>query len=235
MDRATRVQILDKTDCISHSPNTPWETYESNYSPSSYGVNSRWQTRFFSLGEATSLGEVKLRLKIDLVSYPVRAEELVNMIKYHYSCNNFFREPWPENYFLRLSSVYEIKCLELIYKQAMVASEIFSRTPMIQRVVRICDVSDCFVTQYRWPTKQMIPLSVLARNQTKGFWTWNLGVAGRGNGTREESWVGEKSWQVLVTGQQRGESAEDRGPAKKIESRCRHSSCLCGIFASNPC
>ena len=38
---------------------------------------------FFSLGEATSLGEgklrfkpVKLRLKIDLVSYPARAEGL---------------------------------------------------------------------------------------------------------------------------------------------------------------
>ena len=45
-----------------------------------------WQTRFFSLGKATSLGKenseftpVKLRLKIDLVSYPVRAEGLVNM------------------------------------------------------------------------------------------------------------------------------------------------------------
>ena len=40
------------------------------------------QTRFFSLGEATSLGEVKpvkLRLKIDLVSYPTWAEGLVNM------------------------------------------------------------------------------------------------------------------------------------------------------------
>ena len=44
------------------------------------------QTRFFSLGEATSLGEgnsefkpVKLNLKIDLVSYPARAEGSVNM------------------------------------------------------------------------------------------------------------------------------------------------------------
>ena len=50
---------------------------KSNYSPSNYG-----QTRFFSLGQATSLGEgklwikkpVKLRLKIDLVSYPAWAE-----------------------------------------------------------------------------------------------------------------------------------------------------------------
>ena len=44
------------------------------------------QTRFFSLGEATSLEEgktefkpVKPRLKIDLVSYPARAEGSVNM------------------------------------------------------------------------------------------------------------------------------------------------------------
>ena len=27
------------------------------------------------------------------------------------------------------------------------------------------------VTLYWWPAKQTIPLSVLARNQTKGFWT----------------------------------------------------------------
>ena len=41
------------------------------------------QTRFFSLGEAAGLGEgkaVKLRIKIDLVSYPARAEGLVNII-----------------------------------------------------------------------------------------------------------------------------------------------------------
>ena len=30
---------------------------------------------------------------------------------------------------------------------------------------------DRSVTVYRWPAKQTIPLSVLARNQTKGFWT----------------------------------------------------------------
>ena len=45
------------------------------------------QTRFFCLGEATSLEKensefkpVKLRLKIDLVSYPAWADGLVNMI-----------------------------------------------------------------------------------------------------------------------------------------------------------
>ena len=37
MDTATRVQILDETDCISHSTNTLWERYESNYSLPSYG------------------------------------------------------------------------------------------------------------------------------------------------------------------------------------------------------
>ena len=44
------------------------------------------QNGFFSLGEATSLGEgksefkpVKLHIKIDLMSYPARAEGLVNM------------------------------------------------------------------------------------------------------------------------------------------------------------
>ena len=50
------------------------------------------QTRFFRLGEATSLGEgktlnskpVNLRLKIDLVSYPAQAEGLVNMNTYLY-------------------------------------------------------------------------------------------------------------------------------------------------------
>ncbi len=39
------------------------------------------QTGFFSLGVATSLGEGKLRLRIDLVSYPTRTEGLVNMVK----------------------------------------------------------------------------------------------------------------------------------------------------------
>ena len=37
----------------------PWEWYESNYSPSSYG-QIVGQTDSFSLGEATSLGEGKL-------------------------------------------------------------------------------------------------------------------------------------------------------------------------------
>ena len=51
MDTATRVQILDETDCISHSTYTLGKGYES-----SYGLIVG-QTDFFSLGEAVSLGE----------------------------------------------------------------------------------------------------------------------------------------------------------------------------------
>ena len=94
------------------------------------------------------------------------------------------------------------------------------------------------VTLYGWPAKQTIPLSVLARNQTKGFRTWNLGVSGSGNGTRKESWLGkgaDESWRRDTdresrqwTPEQRGEAAWHEGPAtvKNIESRCRHSSCF---------
>ena len=105
------------------------------------------------------------------------------------------------------------------------------------------------VTLYGWPAKQTIPLSVLARNQTKDFWTWNLAVSGSGKGTRKESWLDKGAERQLATGQQRGESAEelawnhgqgqstpDTGavrPAEKIGSseedrvkRCRHSSCF---------
>ena len=57
------------------------------YSPSSYGLIVG-QTGFFSLGEATSLGEGKLwiqtRLKIDFVSDPARAEGLVNMVGFFF-------------------------------------------------------------------------------------------------------------------------------------------------------
>ena len=56
-----------------------------------------------------------------------------------------------------------------------------------------------YVTLYRWPAKQTIPLSVLARNQTKGFWTWNLTVSGSGKGTRKG--VG---WRKELTGSWRG-------------------------------
>ena len=47
--------------------------------------------------------------------------------------------------------------------------------------------------------KQTIQLSVLARNQTKDSWTWNLAVSGSGKGTRERQLTGdpeEGSWRL---------------------------------------
>ena len=95
MDTATRVQILAATNCISHSTNTLGKGMNPIILPPAMG-KIVGQTRFFSLGEATSLEEensefklVKLRLKIDLVSHPARAEGLVNIIKT--LCSFFFR------------------------------------------------------------------------------------------------------------------------------------------------
>ena len=48
---ATRVQILDETDCISHSTNTLGKGMNPIILP---------PAMFFSLGEATNLGEGKL-------------------------------------------------------------------------------------------------------------------------------------------------------------------------------
>ena len=59
MDTATRVLILDETDCISHSTNTLGKGMNPIILPSAMG-KIVGQTRFFSLGEATSLGEGKL-------------------------------------------------------------------------------------------------------------------------------------------------------------------------------
>ena len=56
---ATRVHILDETDCISHSTNTPGKGINPIILPPSMG-KIVGQTRVFSLGEATSLGEGKL-------------------------------------------------------------------------------------------------------------------------------------------------------------------------------
>ena len=87
MDMATQVQILDEADCISQSTNTLGKGMNPIILPPAMG-KIVGQAGFVSLGEATSLGEgktsvfkpVKLRLKIDLVSYPAQAEGLVNMI-----------------------------------------------------------------------------------------------------------------------------------------------------------
>ena len=59
MDTATRVQILDETDCISHSTNTLGKGMNPFILPPAMGkiVGQTW---FFSLGEVTSLGEGKL-------------------------------------------------------------------------------------------------------------------------------------------------------------------------------
>ena len=59
MDTATRVQILDETDCISHSTNTLGKFMNPIILPSAMG-KIVGQTRFFSPGEATSLGKGKL-------------------------------------------------------------------------------------------------------------------------------------------------------------------------------
>ena len=62
MDTATRVQILDETDCISHSTNTLGKGMNPIILPSAMG-KMVGQTGFFSLGEATSLGEGKLSIQ----------------------------------------------------------------------------------------------------------------------------------------------------------------------------
>ena len=59
MDTATRVQILDETDCISRCTNTLWKGVNPIILLPAMG-KIVGQTRFFSLGKATSLGEGKL-------------------------------------------------------------------------------------------------------------------------------------------------------------------------------
>ena len=59
MDTATQVQILDKTDRISHSTNTLGKGMNPIILPPAMGKIAG-QTRFFSLGEAAGLGEGKL-------------------------------------------------------------------------------------------------------------------------------------------------------------------------------
>ena len=56
MDTATRAQNLDESDCISHSTNTLGKGMNPIILPPAMG-KIVGQTRFFSLGEATSLGE----------------------------------------------------------------------------------------------------------------------------------------------------------------------------------
>ena len=88
MDTVTRVQILDETDCISHCTNNLGKGMNPIILPPAMG-KIVGQTRFFSLGVATSLEKenselkpAKLCLKIDFASYPARAEGLVNIYGY---------------------------------------------------------------------------------------------------------------------------------------------------------
>ena len=59
MNTTTRVQILDETDCISHSTNILGKGMNPIILPPAIG-KIVGQTGFFSFGEATSLGEGKL-------------------------------------------------------------------------------------------------------------------------------------------------------------------------------
>ena len=59
MNMAIRIQILDETDCISHSTNTLGKGMNLIILPPGMGTIVG-QTGFFSLGDATSLGEGKL-------------------------------------------------------------------------------------------------------------------------------------------------------------------------------
>ena len=84
MDMATRVQILDETDCISHSTNTLGKGMNPIILPPAMEdrLGSSVLVRQLVLEkECSELKPVKLRLKIDLVSYPARAGVGVNMIK----------------------------------------------------------------------------------------------------------------------------------------------------------
>ena len=59
MDTATRVQILDETDCILHCTNNLGKGMNPTILPPAMG-KLVGQTRFFSLSEASSLEEGKL-------------------------------------------------------------------------------------------------------------------------------------------------------------------------------
>ncbi len=88
MNTATQVQILDDTDCISHSTNTLGKGMNPIILPPAMGKqqdrigSSALVRQLVQEKENSEFKPVKLRLKIDLVSYPVRAEGLVNSIIY---------------------------------------------------------------------------------------------------------------------------------------------------------
>ena len=86
MDMATRVQILDETDCNSQSTNTLGKGMNRIILPTAIGKqqgrlgSSALVRKLVSEKDNSEFKPVKLRLKIDLVLYPARAEGSVNMI-----------------------------------------------------------------------------------------------------------------------------------------------------------
>ncbi len=69
-----QVQILDETDCVSHSTNTLGKGMNPIILPAAM-VRQLVEEK-----ENSEFKPVKLCLKIDLVSYPARADVLVNII-----------------------------------------------------------------------------------------------------------------------------------------------------------
>ena len=98
---ATRVQILDETDCISHSTYTLGKGMNPIILPPAMGKqqgrlgSSALVRQLVQDKENSEFKLVKLRLKIDLVSYPARVEGLgkyiypLNILLYIY--NKIFR------------------------------------------------------------------------------------------------------------------------------------------------
>ena len=82
MDTATRVQILDETDCISRSTNTLGKGMNPIILPPAMGKyldrlgSSALVRQLVQEKENSEFKPVKLHLKIGLVSYPVRAKGL---------------------------------------------------------------------------------------------------------------------------------------------------------------
>ena len=73
------VQILDETDCISHSTNTLGKGMNQIILPPAIGRlgSTALVRQLVEEKENSEFKPVKLHLKIDLVSYPARAEGLV--------------------------------------------------------------------------------------------------------------------------------------------------------------
>ena len=79
MDTVTRVQILDESDCISHSTSTLGKSMNPIILPPATKdrLGSSALVRQLAYEKEYSESKpVKPRLKIDLVSYPARAEGL---------------------------------------------------------------------------------------------------------------------------------------------------------------